>query len=96
MKRMIHCLKCHKVFDQRYANPISEDRIVFLVCPHCQRSELELVPHAVINAIAKKFDDQSYTDTILDQLRYDSLNGCYAFDFAGMYHGVETDGYIHT
>lgn len=29
-------------------------------------------------------------------LEWDGLNGCYYFWSAGMYHGVELDGTIHT
>jgi hypothetical protein len=29
-------------------------------------------------------------------LVWDSIMGCWWFDYAGMYHGVELDGYIHT
>lgn len=30
------------------------------------------------------------------EVRWDHMNGCYFFWYAGMYHGVEVDGHIHT
>lgn len=33
---------------------------------------------------------------VLAVLGYDGINGCYYFTYAGMFHGVEPDGYIHT
>lgn len=32
----------------------------------------------------------------VSKLRYHYLEGCYSFIFAGMFVGVELDGYIHT
>jgi hypothetical protein len=55
------------------------------------------VPAPVVSAISRKFaDDPVLLATIFRALRYDSLNDCYGFTFAGMFHGVEPDGYIHT
>ena len=54
-------------------------------------------PLAVRRAIVLKFADkldQAYA--ALARLSYDGLNGCYGFGWAGMYVGVETDGYLHT
>lgn len=33
---------------------------------------------------------------LLADITWDSMNGCYYFVRNGMYHGVETDGHIHT
>lgn len=33
---------------------------------------------------------------LLWALRWDGMNGCYCFTWAGMFVGVETDGHIHT
>jgi hypothetical protein len=55
------------------------------------------IPLAVVTAIAKKFTpDMALFERIMIDLDYDSINGCYCFIYAGMYHGVEEDGYIHT
>lgn len=55
------------------------------------------VPMAVVEAIQKKFfPDYLQIEKVLQELQYDSLNGCFYFHFTGMYHGVEPDGYIHT
>jgi hypothetical protein len=55
---------------------------------------LDEIPKVVIEAIQKRFP-QEYSE-ILQDLEYDSLNGCYYFVRYGMYFGVENDGYIHT
>lgn len=56
-----------------------------------------LVPSAVSQAIAKRFDPlYPPFDEVMASLHWDSLNGCWAFTYAGMFHGVEEDGYIHT
>ncbi len=52
------------------------------------------VHSAVVNALIKAWPDQAVE--ILEQLRRDSMNGCYYFNRWGMYVGVEYDGYIHT
>ncbi len=52
------------------------------------------IPTPVIMAIRRKFTDDSRKGN--RYLGWDSLNGCYFFYYAGMYHGIETDGYIHT
>lgn len=31
-----------------------------------------------------------------DNLKWDTIMGCYHFDCHGMYYGIELDGYIHT
>ena len=33
---------------------------------------------------------------VMRALRWDSMNGCWAFYYTGIFHGVEADGYIHT
>lgn len=54
-------------------------------------------PYAVRLAIVRKFmDNLPRAASILGTLGYDGLNGCYYFTHAGMFHGVEPDGYIHT
>lgn len=56
------------------------------------------IPDAVVNSIYKayKHDVSMYAEAI-DAVRYDSLNGCWAYWFAGMYVGIEeSDGYMHT
>ena len=35
-------------------------------------------------------------ERVMAELRYDHLFGCWGFYYAGMYHGIEHDGYIHT
>lgn len=34
--------------------------------------------------------------SVLAVLQHDGLNGCYCFWYAGMFHGIELDGHIHT
>ena len=33
---------------------------------------------------------------VMDALRWDAMNKCFCFGWAGMYVGVEMDGHIHT
>ncbi len=55
------------------------------------------IPTEVILAIRKKFfPNTARSNDVIRDLKWDNLNGCYYFTYAGMYHGVETDGYIHT
>jgi hypothetical protein len=51
-------------------------------------------PKQVIDAITQAFPNDC--ERILRDMRWDSINGCYMFDFAGMYVGCELDGYIHS
>lgn len=51
----------------------------------------EPMPEAVIKSVNAKYPEVAIRD-----VKWDSLNGCYYFYRAGMYHGVELDGYIHT
>src|SRR6266851_10209958 len=50
------------------------------------------VHSAVVDALIKAWPEQAVE--ILEQLNYDSMNGCYYFSRWGMYVGVEYDGYI--
>jgi len=55
------------------------------------------IPTAVVEAIQNKFfPDTQQIVKVLQELRYDSLNGCYYFTWAGMYIGIEQDGYMHS
>ena len=51
------------------------------------------IPEAVKESL-KKWAQSHNKD--IPEVRWDSLNGCYFFWSAGMYHGVELNGYIHT
>lgn len=51
-------------------------------------------PQAVCDAIRTRYPN--HAERILSELRYSSLNRCWFFTYAGMVHGVEPDGYIHT
>ena len=54
-------------------------------------------PQAVTDAIRRKFgEDEATADKIIANLQYYSTMGCWGFMHAGMFHGVEDDGYIHT
>ena len=64
-------------------------------------SEPKTIPTKVIEAIKRYSgrDGAAAWNTygeIIDQIKWDSMNGCYFFLRHGMYHGVETDGHIHT
>lgn len=45
---------------------------------------------------ARSVDVANLRIEILGSLSWDPLCRCYGFVRAGMYHGVELDGYIHT
>lgn len=51
----------------------------------------------MIRSIAGKFgsDTPEFSERMAE-LWYSSLEGCFFFTFAGMLHGVEPDGYMHT
>lgn len=51
--------------------------------------------HVIVNAIHRRFDAETAASIIAD-MWWSPLNKCYFFRHAGMLHGVETDGYIHT
>jgi hypothetical protein len=56
-----------------------------------------LVPAAVVCAIRLKFSESSMKfEQVMKQLKYDSVLKCFTFTHAGMLHGVEMDGDIHT
>ena len=55
------------------------------------------IPVAVREAIVRKFaPDIELAEQVMACLNWDSINGNYYFTYANMYHGIETDGYIHT
>lgn len=55
------------------------------------------IPMEVLLAIRRKFyPNQSKANDVIRTLQWDALNGHYFFWHAGMYHGIELDGYIHT
>jgi hypothetical protein len=59
--------------------------------------EIKGVPRpgeAVVKAMRRKFG--AMADKYITQLKWDGLGKYYYFTHAGMYHGVEPDGYIHT
>jgi hypothetical protein len=54
-------------------------------------------PLAVKRAIILKFIDRpAIGAAVLSTLGYEGLSHYYFFTHAGMYHGVEPDGHIHT
>jgi hypothetical protein len=57
-----------------------------------------IITDVVIKALKAAFpsDTHSIRNNILNDVKWDSLNGCYYFQRWGMYVGVEEDGYIHT
>lgn len=60
-----------------------------LPCEDCAK-----LPDAVILNLFNAWEDQFME--IIAQIKWDHLNGCYAFNRWGMYVGVERDGYIHS
>ena len=65
-----------------------------LILPSLRTKRGVEIPPVVVRAIQKRFHSEA-TD-ILTRIEWDNLNGCFHFDWAGMYVGVEEDGYIHT
>jgi len=59
--------------------------------PSCQNHQ---PPMPVIQAMRDKFGWEA--DTKILTLEYDACGGYWYFIHAGMYHGIEPDGYIHT
>lgn len=51
--------------------------------------------HTVINSIHRRFDAETAA-AIIAAMWWSPLNKCWFFNHAGMLHGCETDGYIHT
>lgn len=57
--------------------------------------EMELgIPWQVVKAIRAKFGRDA--DQWIAKLSWDGLMKCWYFTYAGMFHGVEPDGCIHT
>ena len=54
----------------------------------------KLPPDAVLRAMRNKHGAEA--DTYIAKLRWDGLNKCWFYTYAGMYLGVEEDGYIHS
>lgn len=48
----------------------------------------------VTDAVLKAFPKDG--DTVLKEMQWDSLNGCWMISRWGMMIGIEKDGYIHT
>jgi len=95
MPSYVKCQYGH-IFHIKKGIPESNSGIVHLICPKCSTDRLGVIPKPVVEAIAKKFEGSKLVEGIMDSLKYDSLLNCYYFVYANMYHGVETDGYIHT
>lgn len=57
----------------------------------------EDLPEPVREAV-RRWEERNgvWPHSALKALRWDSMNGCYAFTWAGVFYGVETDGHIHT
>ena len=51
-------------------------------------------PDAVIRVMRRKHGKEA--DKYIQQLRWDDMNKCWFYTYAGMYLGVEQDGYIHS
>ena len=49
---------------------------------------------AVLRAMRRKHGKEA--DKYIQQLRWDGMNKCWFYTYAGMYLGVEEDGYIHS
>lgn len=61
----------------------------------------DVVPLAVEEALLRFSSQHSVPQESLfarlrQELKFDPIMGCYWFDYAGMYHGVELNGSIHT
>lgn len=62
-----------------------------------QSTGKRVVEEVVVKSIARKFSgDLPQFEKTMRELVWDGLNGCYGFYYANMFHGVETDGHIHT
>jgi hypothetical protein len=53
-----------------------------------------IVEQVVIESIGSSFPTNA--DSILQDLKWSSINGCYYFERWGMWVGCEVDGYIHS
>jgi len=56
----------------------------------------EQVPEAVKAALVRYNKQHPTANVTEEELGWDSLSGYYYFTRAGMFHGVELDGHIHT
>jgi hypothetical protein len=54
------------------------------------------IPDAVLNALKQKFTKPEEYIEVLTVLRHSKLQNYWYFTYAGMFHGIEEDGYIHT
>jgi len=54
----------------------------------------EAPPLPVLRAMRAKHGKEA--DKYIQQLRWDGMNKCWFYTYAGMYLGVEQDGYIHS
>ena len=63
------------------------------VYPNAPDLDRDTIPEAVTEAITKGWSDP---ESVFAALCYDGLNGCYCIEWAGMYVGIENDGYTHT
>ena len=54
----------------------------------------EAPPLPVLRAMRRKHGKEA--DKYIQQLRWDGMNKCWFYTYAGMYLGVEEDGYIHS
>ena len=54
----------------------------------------EAPPLPVLRAMRAKHGKEA--DKYIQQLRWDGMNKCWFYTYAGMYLGVEEDGYIHS
>ena len=52
----------------------------------------------VADAIGQRFADDKLTPpaTVLREMRWDALSGCWMFFWRGMWLGIEPDGYVHS
>ena len=62
-----------------------------------RRRKPEVVPQTVTAALERyNRNHPKVVPVTPEELRFDTLCGCYSFDRNGMFHGVELDGHIHT
>lgn len=55
---------------------------------------MEQPSEVVVKSIKEQYPQEA--DSILEELKYDSIMGCWCFILNGMFLGVEKDGYIHS
>ena len=61
----------------------------------------DTIPPAVREAIERHNAQHDYharreRNVVCDDLKWDTIMGCYFFTRGAMFYGVELDGYIHT